>query len=190
MSGKRQDARVRYTKMVVKQSLLELLRTKPVAKITVTEICEAAGINRATFYSHYADPSDLLQSIEDELVEGITVRAQPALSGGGTDMRATLRGIVGYIRANADTFRVLLSDTGDASFQNQVVSVMERRYLDFWQAFRPEDAEGAAYIYTFIALGSVGVIRRWLDECMLRSDAEIAELIFRLSAAGLAGLGT
>ena len=49
MPGKKQDARVRYTKMVVKSSLLELMQTKPVAKITVTEICEKAGINRATF---------------------------------------------------------------------------------------------------------------------------------------------
>ena len=64
MPGKKQDARVRYTKMVVKSSLLELMQTKPVAKITVTEICEKAGINRATFYSHYSDPTDLLHSIE------------------------------------------------------------------------------------------------------------------------------
>ena len=49
MPEKKQDARVRYTKMMIRNSLLELLRTKPIAKITVTEICEMAGINRATF---------------------------------------------------------------------------------------------------------------------------------------------
>ena len=52
MPGRKQDARVRYTKMVVKESLMELLRVKPVAKVTVTEICERAGINRATFDAH------------------------------------------------------------------------------------------------------------------------------------------
>ena len=57
MPGRKQDARVRYTKMVVKESLMELLRVKPVAKVTVTEICERAGINRATFYAHYSDPT-------------------------------------------------------------------------------------------------------------------------------------
>ena len=56
MSGKKQDARVRYTKMMVKSSLLELMQTKPVAKITVTEICEKAGINRATFTRTTATP--------------------------------------------------------------------------------------------------------------------------------------
>ena len=36
MPEKKQDARVRYTKMVIRNSLLELLRIKPIAKITVT----------------------------------------------------------------------------------------------------------------------------------------------------------
>lgn len=185
MSGKKQDARVRYTKMVIRQSLVELLRKKPVAKITVTEICELAGINRATFYAHYSDPTDLLHSLENDLIEGITVRAQPALTGENGDITGTLCGIVEYIRENAEICRVLLSDTGDTNFQNQVVHVMERRYLDFWRSARGGGEEDFAYVYTFIALGSVGVIRKWLDEGMAKPAAEIAGLIVRLSAAGL-----
>ena len=36
------DARKRYTQMVLKQSLLKLLKEKPVNKITVKEVCELA----------------------------------------------------------------------------------------------------------------------------------------------------
>ena len=64
MPDKTQDARVRYTKMMIRNSLLELLSTKPIAKITVTEICERAGINRATFYAHYTDPTDQLHWLQ------------------------------------------------------------------------------------------------------------------------------
>ena len=42
-------------------------RHKPVNKITVKEICERAELNRATFYAHYSDCFDLLESIEEEL---------------------------------------------------------------------------------------------------------------------------
>ena len=69
---KKQDARVRYTKMMIRSSFIELLREKPVAKVSVTELCERAGINRATFYAHYADPSDLLRSIEEEIMSGLS----------------------------------------------------------------------------------------------------------------------
>ena len=63
------DVRVRYTKMFIKQSLTELLKTKPLKKITVKEICEKAEINRATFYKHYLDVYDLLDQIENQLIE-------------------------------------------------------------------------------------------------------------------------
>ena len=44
------DARVRYTVHMIQNVFLELLKEKPVAKITVKEICEHAEINRSTFY--------------------------------------------------------------------------------------------------------------------------------------------
>ena len=48
MSEKKIDRRVRYTKMVLRESLLELMKTKPVVKITTTELCKHADINRNT----------------------------------------------------------------------------------------------------------------------------------------------
>ena len=63
------DRRVRYTRMVLKQALLSLMLERPITRITVTEICERAEVNRATFYAHYADPYDLVARIEKELFE-------------------------------------------------------------------------------------------------------------------------
>ena len=161
------------------------MQTKPVAKITVTEVCERANINRATFYAHYTDPSDLMRSIENELIDGITSRVIPALSAGDAGLRRAMTGIFDYIRENAETCRTLLSDAGDASFQGQIVRVMEEQYVAYLKSASPDISEDAEYVYTFIALGSVGVIRKWLDEGMAKPAAEIAGLIVRLSAAGL-----
>lgn len=46
------DRRKKYTRMVLKESLMELLKNKPISNITIKEICEEADINRSTFYSH------------------------------------------------------------------------------------------------------------------------------------------
>ena len=189
MPGKKQDARVRYTKMMIKQSLLELMQSKPVAKITVTEICERAGINRATFYAHYNDPTDLLHSIERELIDDISRRTQPAIGALGGDLKDTLTEIVEYIRENADACRVLLSDQGDTSFQNQVVRVVEKQFIEYWRSYGTASREDAEYIFTFIAIGSVGVIRKWLAEGTVKPGGEIAEIIIKLSSAGFMSLG-
>lgn len=60
------DRRVRYTKQIIKESLLEMLLTTPYERVTVRELCQKADINRATFYSHYESLSALMEEIEYE----------------------------------------------------------------------------------------------------------------------------
>ena len=58
------DRRTLYTKMVIKDSLLELMKKRPFEKITVTALCTQAEITRATFYLHYLD----LWAVLDEIL--------------------------------------------------------------------------------------------------------------------------
>lgn len=46
------DRRTRYTRQTIKETLLKLLEKRAYPKITVTEICRLAEINRGTFYLH------------------------------------------------------------------------------------------------------------------------------------------
>ena len=62
----KKDRRVMYTKMFLRESLLELMKEKPIDKITPTELCRTANINRNTFYSHYYSPRDVLIEIEND----------------------------------------------------------------------------------------------------------------------------
>ena len=57
---KLEDRRVRRTKQLIKQSLIELMHEKPFKDITVKDITERADLNRGTFYLHYVDIYDLL----------------------------------------------------------------------------------------------------------------------------------
>ena len=51
------DHRVRVTKLMLRKAFTELLSKKPLQSISVKELCELAGINRGTFYTHYQDLS-------------------------------------------------------------------------------------------------------------------------------------
>ncbi len=57
------DRRTKYTRNVIRDALMELLNIKPYSKISVTEICRLAEINRGTFYIHYYDVDDVLDDI-------------------------------------------------------------------------------------------------------------------------------
>ena len=65
------DRRIKYTKKVIKESFFQLLEEKDITKVTVSELCEKADINRATFYRYYIDIFDLLEKIKEEFVKEI-----------------------------------------------------------------------------------------------------------------------
>ncbi|MDE6203031.1 MAG: TetR/AcrR family transcriptional regulator, partial [Lachnospiraceae bacterium] len=50
-------------------SLKKFMETKPLSKITVSEICKDCGLNRKTFYYHFEDIYDLLRwMLEQEAI--------------------------------------------------------------------------------------------------------------------------
>lgn len=53
----------RNTKKALADSLKDLLRTRPLSKITVADITDGCGINRMTFYYHFRDVYDLIEWI-------------------------------------------------------------------------------------------------------------------------------
>lgn len=63
------DRRSKYSIMVIRQALFELLETKDLDEITVVDICRKADVNRGTFYKYYRDVPDLYDKTEDSLVE-------------------------------------------------------------------------------------------------------------------------
>ncbi|HQB32354.1 MAG TPA: hypothetical protein PLI19_03375 [Erysipelotrichaceae bacterium] len=102
---KKTDARVRYTRKVLKESFLTLLKDNPVNKITVKKVCESAHLNRATFYTHYSDCFDLLESIEQELLTAF----QKALSLlDSFDVTNLIEAIYVMIKQNEDACRILI----------------------------------------------------------------------------------
>ena len=54
--AKKQDRRTRYTRQTIKDTFLELLKQKSFTKITVTEVCKNAEINRGAYSARTAHP--------------------------------------------------------------------------------------------------------------------------------------
>jgi len=180
------DRRIKYTKMVLKESLIKLLREKPISRITIKELCEHADINRATFYSHYTDQFDLLKKIELEFIADINSYLDSfTLEAGETNLLQMLLKMFEYVEQNSELCRVLLGGNGNIDFQTKIMQVVSERVILEWQKNKALDETTAEYIYTYAANGSIGVIRKWLMDANPRSPQEMAELVVRLVNKGI-----
>ena len=71
------DLRVTKTRRPIKAAFLELVQTKPVQKITVTELAKRAEISKGTFYLHYLDIYNLYNQMVEEAVAKIAGSFDP-----------------------------------------------------------------------------------------------------------------
>lgn len=71
MENSNLDRRTKYSLRVIRAALFELLETRSLDAVTVTDICAKADVNRGTFYKYYRDVYDLFEKTEDEFIDKI-----------------------------------------------------------------------------------------------------------------------
>lgn len=187
MPSGRLDRRVKYTKMMLKNSIVELLGEKPIEKVTVKEICERADVNRGTFYSHYSDQFDLYNSIVDELLNGIFERLGDILRAGQQSMLKSVTLVYDYIKENSKLVEILLDGRIKYGIDARINEIVESIYLhDIKKSAENRTEIDAAY--SFIASANLGIIKYWLSSGMKMSVEEMAALSIKLSYNGISAL--
>jgi Transcriptional regulator len=176
MEGK-VNQRVKLTKELLKNSLINLMHTKPLNKITIKEICENAEINRSTFYLYYTDQYALSEDIENELL----ANAQKHLEKIDSDANSMqyLQALLSYIKENADIFKTLLCRQENIVFQRTFTETsLKNLKLNLALSCSEKILE---YIYGYLIMGCLNIIIKWIESDFDLSPVEIADLIFRLS---------
>lgn len=169
------DARVRYTRMVIHQSFLQLLQEKPVSKITVKEICERSEINRATFYKHYQDPFDLLEKIEEEWLTHL----QNALSQKKyRDIKVLYTDVLTQLKKNHEQYKTIASSNGDSGFSGRIFKACyEQAFPLTAQHFSHLSQARQNMLYYFISQGCSGAMQCWVENGMQESAGDVASFI-------------
>lgn len=189
MSSAKTDRRVKYTKMVLKQTLIRLLEEKPITKISIKEICEAADVNRSTFYTHYRDQYDLLKQLEQEVLSEINdYLAGYNFKAYEPESFQLMNRIFEYVVANAPLCRVLLGENGDLSLQREIMMIIQRQSMKELQGKMTLDPEMAEYLFLFAINGGIGMVQKWLQSGMKKNAREMAELMTKLMYQGISSL--
>lgn len=174
------DARVRYTKHVIQKVFLELLKDKPISKITVKEICEKADINRGTFYKHYEDVYNLMKKLEDAALEQLESLLHDSMENGNVPVLITLlTSLLNY----QELVESLAANSSSNDFLNKLADCCSRyavSQLSTTDTFRLDDPN-KQYEYSYLAGGTKMLIEQWMKTGAKETPAEIAEKIEKLN---------
>lgn len=92
------DPRVKRTRQLLEQSFLEVVAEKGFQSVSVQDITEKAGVNRATFYAHFPDKYALLDySIRQSFRQEIEKRMLSVCTFSMGNLRALIIAVCEYI---------------------------------------------------------------------------------------------
>ncbi|NKQ51934.1 hypothetical protein HFP15_03450 [Amycolatopsis sp. K13G38] len=167
------DPRFRRTRERLRAALYELAAVRPVADVSVAELCRIAGITRDTFYRHAKSPVDLLADFLGEEVAPITeTRPEETASDRDiwTSMVAAETALLEHVVARAAIYRnamnphliAPLRDRLEALIRDSLINRANRRPEILPGAVAAAGQRGIEVAAASAAAGNIGAIEVWL----------------------------
>lgn len=182
----KENQRIVVTKRMLKEGLLRLMENKCLQKISVSELCQEAGINRATFYNHYTAPADILREIGDELADEINELLREKKRHHNVSIQERVEFACEYLLQNKRTAKLLFqNNTPESEFAVKLI-----RGQDDWQLLNEKlnsvyGKKGTELLFTFLIHGAYCMITKWLLEDMDMTPKEMGTLFNDICTSGV-----
>jgi AcrR family transcriptional regulator len=184
---KKESRKTRYTRTAIRDSLIELMKQRPITDITIKEICALADVSRPTFYAHYRDQYDMLKNIEDETFAYFetVVFANNTRKLNRREIAHLIEDVLQYIENDSNSVKVLLSENGDINFQTKIFS----RFITYLQhvmkhySEKTPDEGKIEYYSVFMVHGIIALVHHWVKNNMNIPKSELAKMLVELIGA-------
>lgn len=173
--AKKINQRVMLTKTMLKSSLIEILKTKSIYKVSIRELCERSEINRSTFYKYYGSQFDLLTEMESDV---LTLVMESLSDQSGQDTRS-LSEMCHYLEDNIEFCRLLINNNIDPQFPEKVFSLPQVQQMINHVLGDKYNSTEYEYVSSFLMYGAYQIIRIWINKEKRESPEEIADLILK-----------
>lgn len=173
------DLRVTLTKRLLKEGLLHELAETPISKISITDLCDASGVNRATFYKHYESPSMILKEIAHDYA---AILEEKYRTGMGAEQNSELAVIacLTFLRERKSEIKLLFSKNAEnlmIGFGLEIVNdFVAGHKLELRKAVSQNDDDN--YLFTALTSSAAfGLILAWLVSDIDKTPEEIVTFL-------------
>ncbi|MBE6469922.1 MAG: TetR/AcrR family transcriptional regulator [Coriobacteriaceae bacterium] len=174
----KQPAVTEQTRANLREAFWSLYLEKPIDKITIREITDRAGYNRATFYLYYRDVYDLFGQIEDEVLEGVRALVDEELLRDRTlDISQHMGRIIQLTQRNGYALPHLMGPHGDPGFSQRLKEILAPLFDRFILDGQDLTDQQRAIMREFYASGVLAAIGTWMTAADSMPVDQLVELI-------------
>ena len=180
------DPRIRRTRQLLHQALEKLLKVKEFDEISVQEIADAATVNRATFYDHYADKSALLQCLVGSRFHDLLAERRVLFDATcASALKAIALAVCDYLAGTPglefETQRRL-----EPVMESAIIAVVRRMILEGLKQHPPEGGISPEMVAATTSWAIYGAAKEWVRTPDRRPSDEIVDTVITLVAPILA----
>ena len=174
------DIRVIKTQKALLGALEELVQTKKLSNITITELCTKANINRNTFYYHYNNIYDLLAEYKQLLMDEFS----NVLDANRQRHSRTGLEICNIIYRHPSFMSIIISPNCDLDYFDEIFGLASEKARILMDKNHEIKTTADNLICTYCNAGSIAVVREWIKGGLKESPEEIANIIIQASRTG------
>lgn len=170
---------------LIRQAFVNLIKTKPADRISITDIVNEANINRATFYAHYSCLKDLTDEIEQEVIDRLmALLSDFKLENFFSNPAPLLLQISIFIAEDPDYYKTLVTAPESGLFIEKLMSIFIN-YMEEDQSIALEVRKSKSFHIRalFFAGGLVSLYLQWFQgkiDCSLYDiPLEVSKLFQR-----------
>lgn len=151
----------------IEKAFIELLQSRELNEITVSDICKRCALNRSTFYANYIDLYDLADKIRTHLEDEVNrlYEDEHQQKFNSNDYLRLFR----HIKENQLFFRTYFK----LGYDNQY----KLKYYDLDQAKHDFDNKHIAYHIEFFRSGLNAIVKMWLAGGCKETPEEMDEIV-------------
>jgi AcrR family transcriptional regulator len=182
------DPRTRRTRLQLQAALARLMETQDFERISVQEITEAAGVNRATFYAHYADKYALLECMVGSRFHALLDSRGVVYHGGCTNaLRGIVLGVCDFLAQSVAQAQGTPYEAQGRPMQphmeTAIIAVVRRMILGGMAEHGPqEDPAGQNLRASAVSWAVYGAAREWVNTTGRAPSEEIATTVVGMVA--------
>ena len=113
----KEDLRIQKTRRDLRGAIIELIKQKPIEKISVKEICDTALITRMTFYKYYEDKYQLLDDtfieVKDQILASVPTQEVTSIEDATKYTCELIIAVINFIQKNFDIIQALKKNSNN-----------------------------------------------------------------------------
>ncbi len=169
------DRRIVKSQNLIHSAFLKMLLENEFDEITVKEIAEKADISRKTFYLHYVDKYDLLDTIVNKQLEELEKICEQKKDKG------FIEGTIiwfNYFAEHKAFFSALFKSESTVSFRKQLLNFMANQLSKKLTNLKHE--QDAEILLRFLSMAVLGIVESFVLDELNASTEQIAKQVGEL----------